>query len=68
MLLLDEPEISLHVAWQRMFAEDMYTIAQKRGIKILAATHAPMIINGHGDVQIDLGELYGRACERFNQA
>ena len=67
MLLLDEPEISLHVAWQRMFAEDMYTIAQKRGIKILAATHAPMIINGHGDVQIDLGELYGRACERFNQ-
>ncbi len=68
MLLLDEPEISLHVAWQRMFAEDMYTIAKKRGIRILAATHAPMIINGHRDVQIDLGELYGRACKRLNQA
>lgn len=68
MLLLDEPKISLHVAWQRMFAEDMYTIAQKRGIKILAATHAPMIINGHRDVQTDLGELYGRTCKGLHQA
>lgn len=62
LLLVDEPEISLHVAWQRMFAEDMAVIARKRGIRILAATHAPMIINGKWDVQTDLGEQYGRKC------
>lgn len=58
VLLLDEPEISLHIAWQRMFSEDLFEIAANKHLTIIVATHSPQMINGHRDVQIDLGELY----------
>ncbi|MGN1142471.1 MAG: AAA family ATPase [Oliverpabstia sp.] len=57
-LLIDEPEISLHIAWQRMFAEDMKKIAELKELTVLVATHSPQIINGNRDIQVDLGELY----------
>lgn len=58
LLLIDEPEISLHVAWQKQFINDLLEIAQQTSVKVIVATHSPQIISNHWDAQIDLGELY----------
>lgn len=46
LYLIDEPEISLHVEWQRQFSDDLRKIAEVRGHKFIIATHSPQIING----------------------
>lgn len=58
-LLIDEPEISLHIEWQLKFMDDLLEIAKYKGLKVTVATHSPQIINNHWDIQVDLGELYG---------
>lgn len=57
-LLIDEPEISLHIEWQLKFMDDLMKIAKKKNLRVTVATHSPQIINNHWDLQIDLGELY----------
>ncbi len=64
ILLVDEPEISLHVAWQREFAEDIKTVVESKGITALIATHSPQFINGNRGIQIDLGELYTNGLDK----
>lgn len=59
LLLIDEPEISLHISWQKMFINDLLKIAEYKNLNIIVATHSPQIISNHWDRQIDLGELYG---------
>lgn len=59
LLLIDEPEISLHIMWQKLFMEDLERVVNLGNLKVVVATHAPQIINNHWDLQIDLGELYG---------
>lgn len=59
LLLIDEPEISLHISWQKTFINDLLKIAIYKKFKIIIATHSPQIISNHWDNQIDLGELYG---------
>lgn len=58
LLLIDEPEISLHIAWQKIFMDDLERIVQLKKINVIVATHSPQIISNHWDKQIDLGELY----------
>lgn len=58
-LLIDEPEISLHIEWQYKFMDDLLKIVDKKKFKVTVATHSPQIINNHWDIQIDLGEMYG---------
>lgn len=60
LLLIDEPEMSLHIAWQRLFIKDLKQIAKLRNLQVLVATHSPQLINGNWDIQRDLGELYKR--------
>lgn len=64
LLLVDEPEISLHIAWQRMFAEDMQTIVRRKGIKAVIATHSVQIVNGNSTVQRDLGKQYAERLHK----
>jgi predicted ATP-binding protein involved in virulence len=45
VVLIDEPEISLHVAWQLAFIPDVQQIAELVGFKFIVATHSPQIIN-----------------------
>lgn len=47
ILLIDEPEISLHVAWQLQFLEDIEKITKVKNIQIILATHSPQIINNN---------------------
>lgn len=59
LLLIDEPEISLHIIWLKKFMDDLLRIINYKGFNVVVATHSPQIINNHWDRQIDLGELYG---------
>jgi energy-coupling factor transporter ATP-binding protein EcfA2 len=57
LLLIDEPEISLHVAWQNRFVEDIAEMGRDNGIQFLLATHSPTLIGGRDDLKrpLDLG-------------
>lgn len=59
LLLIDEPEISLHIVWQKIFMKDLQKVVDLKDLNVIVATHSPQIINNYWDKQIDLGELYG---------
>jgi predicted ATPase len=48
LVLIDEPEISLHVTWQQSFIEDIERIADLAGLRFVVATHSPQIIGKWG--------------------
>jgi len=54
-VLLDEPEISLHVAWQQRFLDDMVRIADLSSLRFIIATHAPQIIHKWWERTVQLG-------------
>lgn len=54
LILIDEPEISLHVAWQEMFLRDLQEIVDLVGFDVLMATHSPQIINDRWDLTVEL--------------
>lgn len=58
LLLIDEPEISLHIVWQKMFMDDLLKIINMKNLKVIVATHSAQIINNHWERQIDLAKLY----------
>lgn len=64
LLLIDEPEISLHIVWQKMFMDDLLKIVEYKELKVIVATHSTQIINNHWDRQIDLGGLYGDQLDK----
>ncbi|MDG4807169.1 AAA family ATPase [Micromonospora sp. WMMD1120] len=45
VVLIDEPEISLHVGWQRQFLYDLVEIAKVTSLRFVIATHSPQIIH-----------------------
>lgn len=55
VVLIDEPEISLHVVWQLTFIPDVKRIAELAGFRFVVATHSPQIINDQWDRAIRLG-------------
>ena len=57
LILIDEPEISLHVLWQKAFINDLKKIAAIKKISFLVSTHSPQIINNHWDLTRDLYDL-----------
>lgn len=58
ILLIDEPEISLHIAWQLQFLDDISKIAEIKNMQIILATHSPQIINNNWESCFDFYE-YG---------
>lgn len=55
VVLIDEPEISLHVAWQIAFIPDVERIATLAGFRFVVATHSPQIINDQWERATRLG-------------
>ena len=45
IILIDEPEISLHPKWQREYVLKIYDYFYKNDIKLFIATHSPLIIS-----------------------
>ena len=54
LILIDEPEISLHLVWQQEFLKDLSKIAELRKLNFLIATHSPQIIHDRGDLMVEL--------------
>ncbi|MEZ2280029.1 MAG: AAA family ATPase [Microcoleus sp.] len=54
LVLIDEPEISLHLAWQVQFLKDLQAIIKLADFDVLIATHAPGIIDDRWDLTVEL--------------
>jgi len=54
LILIDEPEISLHVSWQNEFIGDLKEVIKLNPIDILIATHSPSIVGSHWDLTVQL--------------
>jgi predicted ATPase len=58
---IDEPELSLHVDWQRILIDIM--IEQKSNNQLFIATHSPFIYTQFEDKEIMIGENRGNSFE-----
>lgn len=54
LILIDEPEISLHVTWQRKFLRDLADVVELSKFDVLIATHSPQIVHDKFDWMVDL--------------
>lgn len=54
LLMIDEPELSLHAAWQSAFIGDLRRILALSGGAVLIATHSSALIGGHWDLVVEL--------------
>ena len=44
LILIDEPELSLHVAWQKQVLRDLREVTKLVPLDLLIATHSPQVI------------------------
>ncbi|RAM48504.1 MAG: hypothetical protein C6Y22_27565 [Hapalosiphonaceae cyanobacterium JJU2] len=54
LVLIDEPELSLHVGWQIQFLKDLQEITKLTDLYVLMATHSPDIIQNRWDLTVEL--------------
>lgn len=54
ILIIDEPEISLHVVWQHEFMKDISAIIAEKNLSVIIATHSPQIIGSRWKECFDL--------------
>ena len=57
VILIDEPEISLHILWQKKFIDNLLDIAKKNSLNIIVATHSPDIVSNHRNLVSILSEI-----------
>lgn len=53
-VMIDEPEISLHITWQKSFLGDLLRIVETSQIDVLLATHSPYIAGDRDDLMVAL--------------
>lgn len=56
VVLLDEPELSLHIEWQSKFLSDLTDIVRLSGFDALVATHSPHIVGDRDDLMVELSD------------
>lgn len=54
LVIIDEPEISLHISWQQKIGTLLMDISRIRDIQIIVATHSPQIIHDKWDLATEL--------------
>jgi predicted ATP-binding protein involved in virulence len=57
LILIDEPELSLHVAWQKTFIDSLSRIIALNGFDVILATHSPALVAKHFHLAAELGPL-----------
>ena len=57
LILIDEPELSLHVAWQKTFIESLKRIIALNAFDVLLATHSPAVVARHFSLSVELGPV-----------
>lgn len=59
LVLIDEPELSLHIAWQYLFTENIQSIIMANPQQqYIIFTHSPSIINNRFDCANDLFDIH----------
>ena len=56
LVLIDEPEVGLHVSWQLEFIHDLKEILKISDMSSIIVTHSPQIINSEWETVIDLSK------------
>lgn len=54
LVLIDEPELSLHVIWQATLVDDLTEMGKERDLSFLLATHSPTLLAGREDLKRSL--------------
>ncbi|MFQ3544231.1 AAA family ATPase [Halobacillus rhizosphaerae] len=55
IILIDEPEISLHISWQLDLVDNLLKIVEMNKNQFLLATHSPSILRNHKELSIPVG-------------
>ncbi len=56
IVLIDEPELSLHLTWQKRFVPDLLQIIKLSSFDAIIATHSPFIAETRNDLMVALAE------------
>lgn len=51
LVIVDEPELSLHVLWQDSLVDDLTSMGKIAGLQFLMATHSPTIVAEHPELE-----------------
>jgi ABC-type lipoprotein export system ATPase subunit len=54
LVMIDEPELSLHMAWQIHYCDWVKELIRLQGIKMLIATHSPRLFDADFSITSDL--------------
>ncbi|MFD2082936.1 Predicted ATP-binding protein involved in virulence [Actinopolymorpha cephalotaxi] len=54
LVLIDEPEISLHVLWQDSLIQDLTNMGRASDLQFLMATHSPVLLASHPETERSL--------------
>lgn len=57
LVMLDEPEISLHLEWQMDFVQHLELISKIHPFDLIVATHSPYLINGRDELMVELSDM-----------
>jgi predicted ATP-binding protein involved in virulence len=57
LILIDEPELSLHVTWQKTFIESLLRIIGLNAFDVVLATHSPAVVARHLPLVVELGPV-----------
>jgi predicted ATP-dependent endonuclease of OLD family len=57
LILIDEPELSLHVSWQKSFIDSLKRMIALNGFDVVIATHSPTLVARHFDLTVELGAV-----------
>jgi hypothetical protein len=62
LVIVDEPEISLHVLWQDTLIENLTAMGASNSLQYLLATHSPMLLASHPEIErsLDAEDSYGQ--------
>ena len=55
IVIVDEPELSLHLSWQRMFIKKSLEVG--KGVQLIFATHSPEIIGKYGNYAYEITKV-----------
>jgi ABC-type branched-subunit amino acid transport system ATPase component len=56
LILIDEPELSLHVLWQASLVDDLAAMGSARDVTFLLATHSPTLIGDRAELMRSLDD------------
>lgn len=57
VVLMDEPETSLHPSWQKALANFCWEVHEKYGVEFIFATHSPTFVGTRWDKVVELSHL-----------